>query len=128
MPAQDPNPFAELGKRTRVGLALERWLSADKWRATAEERLATTGLTFKQWLVLAAAEDGIRESGAVSQSDIARCTGLDAMTVSRAMRALDDAELANRDSTGGKYAYSVLVTPKGRRVLKRAFELLSASS
>jgi DNA-binding MarR family transcriptional regulator len=127
----DYNPFGLVDgrERSRTRVALERWLAAEKWRAAVETCLSAHALGFKQWLVLATTDALTRAPGSgVNQSDIARRTGLDRMTVSRVMRALADAGLADRDTDAMGTAYRIHATGKGRRLLKRVSDAVEAAS
>jgi DNA-binding MarR family transcriptional regulator len=127
MSAHDPNPFAAGGHRSATGVALDRWMAAEKWRSAVEQALSARGLTFKQWLVLAAMDAMTRKPpSGVNQSEIARATRLDEMSVSRAMRALVGAGLVDRNIGGTRFEYRIHPTTKGRRVLEKALAAIAA--
>ncbi len=95
-----------------------QWWRAMRWRAAVESRLAGTGLTFTQWLVLDALRDLIRESDdAVNQSEVAARVALSRANVSFVMGALERKWLVSRgpDLTGR--AWRIFLTDSGEQLL-----------
>jgi DNA-binding MarR family transcriptional regulator len=104
-----------------VEQAREGYLAAWRWRRRVEAALRDVGLTFTQWLVLDAAERAIEaQRDAVNQSDVARTTELDRMTVSQVMRTLADLGMVDRGPSASGPAYRIFLTRKGKHLLREA--------
>jgi len=98
---------------------VELWWHAQRWRRIADLALHAKGLSYTEFLVLLAAYLLEREHGdAVSQQEVVERLRLPKMTVSDAMRALDDLGCVNRGPEFESPAFRVFVTPKGRRLLR----------
>ena len=106
----------------RRGLAAEskreQWLAAMSWRRRVEAVVATSGLTFTQWLVLDATNYLIEMTeDAVSQSQVSAHLELDRMTLSHAMTALVEKGLVDRGGAMSGMAWRIFLTPKGSALL-----------
>jgi DNA-binding MarR family transcriptional regulator len=105
------------------GFAL--WHSAMRWQRAIDEALRAVELTHTQFLLLSAAskvEEQAHE--AVTQRAISKEAGIDEATTSRIVRALEKRSLLSRGPTSGdQRAWRVMVTEKGRRLLKTAIPL-----
>lgn len=67
-----------------------------KWRASVDRSLAGIGLTHAQYSLLASLRGLTRSGHAPSQRELADVTGLDAVHVSKLVKALDRAGLVQR--------------------------------
>ncbi len=91
---QRPAPLA--GAR-----GFQLWRSAMAWQRAVEAALGPSGLTHTQYLVLATVEQLMHEiQDAVSQQAIARRAGVDPVTTSRVLRALELRGLCSRGPCG----------------------------
>ncbi len=101
-----------------------------RWQRGLDASLVSLKLTHTQYLVLWAAESATDEaSDAVNQRTIAERAGLDEVTTSRLVRVLSDRGLLDRGPTlGDRRAWRVLVTAKGKQLLKRAAPDVEAAS
>lgn len=109
------------------GVAL--WQAAMRWRHAVEDALEPVALTLTRWWILAAADMLATEAGeAISQNAIARWARVDRATTSQVIRKLEAEGLIDRSPEFGGPAFRVLVTPKGRRVLRSATPLVETAS
>jgi DNA-binding MarR family transcriptional regulator len=100
-----------------------------RWQRCLDASLGSVRLTHTQYLVLSTAETATDEArDAVSQRSIAERAGLDEVTTSRLVRVLTDRGLIDRAEAADKRAYRILVTPRGRQLLKRAAIDVEAAS
>lgn len=109
--------------------ARDEYLAAWRWRRSVEAALRDLELTFTQWFVLdgvARAQAAARD--AVSQSDVARATELDRMTVSQVMRTLVERSLVDRGPSASGPTYRLIVTRQGKQVLRQADEAIHAAN
>lgn len=106
------------------------WRSAMRWQRTVDAALRPLGLTHTRYLVLAAAEQLVRElDDAVAQQGIAARAGLDKVTTSGLARRLEQQGLLDRGPDGvDARAWRVLVTRRGRDKLRRARPLVAAAA
>jgi len=72
------------------------WLLSARWRATMDRALAAHGLTQAQYSVLAPLYSLTRDGTRPSQRELADVTGLDAVYVSKLVRALEKAGMVAR--------------------------------
>jgi DNA-binding MarR family transcriptional regulator len=101
--------------------ARAEYLAAWRWRRRVEATLRDAGLTFTQWLVLDAVERAVTaQRDAVNQSDVARTTELDRMTVSQVMRTLSELGMVDRGPSASGPAYRIFLTRKGTHALREA--------
>ena len=90
-----------------------------RWQRRVARELAPLNLTLMQWLVLDTTNALITETGdAVSQQAIATRLEIDKMTVSHAMRALNNLALVDRGPDFLYCAWRIWVTKKGIDVLE----------
>jgi DNA-binding MarR family transcriptional regulator len=116
-------------RHTAVRACLRGWQQGVRWRQIVEKELSSFRLTFVEWLVLDATKRMVRRRGdAVSQSQIAERTGLDRMTVSRAMTALDRRALVSRGPDMYCIAYRVFATEEGRSLADACNAVVEAAS
>ena len=105
------------------------YLAAWRWRRSVEAALRDLELTFTQWFVLegvARAEAAAHD--AVSQSDVARATELDRMTVSQVMKTLVERSLVDRGPSASGPTYRLIVTRLGKQLLRQADEAIHAAN
>jgi DNA-binding MarR family transcriptional regulator len=92
-----------------------------RWQRNLDASLVASKLTHTQYLVLSAAESATEEArDAVTQRAIAERAGLDEVTTSRVARLLTDRGLLDRGGSFDHRAYRIIVTQKGRQLLRRA--------
>ncbi len=117
-----------LGPGALAGFAL--WREAMAWQREVNRVLRSSGLTHTQVLVLSALDAATKgDEGAASQSAIARAAGLDKVTVSAVVRALDARGLVDRNITlGDARAWRVIITRKGTLALATAVRLVEEAS
>jgi DNA-binding MarR family transcriptional regulator len=116
-------------KGTLVGRGFALWREAMRWQRCLDASLGSVRLTHTQYLVLSTAETATDEArDAVSQRSIAERAGLDEVTTSRLVRVLTDRGLLDRAEAADKRAYRILVTPRGRQLLRRAAVDVEAAS
>src|SRR5215831_764349 len=97
-----PNTTANttMGPGALAGFAL--WRDAMAWQREVNRALRSSGLTHTQVLVLSALDSASRRTQeAISQSTIASAAGLDKVTVSAVVRALEARQLVDRNITSG---------------------------
>lgn len=108
-----------------------RWRDVMAWGRDVNRALRRLGLTHTQVLVLSALDAACKSAGddAVSQSAIARESGLDKATVSAVVRVLEARGLVSRAETSGDArAWRVILTQKGTRALAAAVPLVEDAS
>jgi DNA-binding MarR family transcriptional regulator len=127
-PRLDATANATLGPGALAGFAL--WRQAMAWQREVNRALRSSGLTHTQLLVLSALDSASKSADdPVSQSVIARAAGLDKVTVSALIRALEARELVNRSITSGDArAWRVVLTRKGTLALASAARLVEQAS
>ncbi len=92
-----------------------------RWQRNVDAGLVALRLTHTQYLVLFTAQSVTDETrDAVTQRGIAERAGLDEVTTSRVVRLLSERGLLDRGESRDRRAYRILVTHKGRQLLKRA--------
>lgn len=106
-----------------------RWQAAMSWRRRIDAVLAGSGLRFNDWLVLAATRRLVRETGDdVSQNQVAARLQLSRMSVTNAMRSLDDKGLVSRGGAMSGPAWRVFVTREGIQFLRELAASIEAAS
>jgi DNA-binding MarR family transcriptional regulator len=105
------------------------WLHAVRWRKRVEAVLASSGLTFTQWLVLEATRELLRATeDAVSQGDVAAHLEMHRTTVSDAMIVLASKGLVDRGCAAEGPSWRVILTSKARQLLRHLEPLLDVVS
>jgi len=106
------------------------WRVAMAWQRSVDRALRPLGLTHTQVLVLSALDTAIRRADeAVSQAAVAAEAGLDKVTVSTLLRALEKRGFVYRDvGFGDKRVWRVHHTAKGERALASAVPLVEKAS
>ena len=91
-----------------------------KWHELIKSQLKTIDLTHPQFVVLTTLAALLRQQEWVSQTDIARFSDMDAMTVSQIIRLLVKKEVHPKDSR----ANIILLTEQGLRKVNQALPLV----
>jgi MarR family transcriptional regulator, organic hydroperoxide resistance regulator len=117
-----------LGSGAIAGFAL--WRLAMAWQRSVDRALRPLGLTHTRLLVLSALDSASKRVGEqVSQAAIAAEAGLDKVTVSTVLRALESRGLVGRDvGFGDDRMWHIMLTSKGERVLASAVPLVEQAS
>jgi DNA-binding MarR family transcriptional regulator len=106
-----------------------RWQAAMSWRRRIDAVLAGSGLRFNDWLILAATCRLVREIGdAVSQNQVATRLQLSRMSVTNAMRALDERGFVSRGGPMSGPAWRVFVTREGVELLNKYAKVIESAS
>jgi DNA-binding MarR family transcriptional regulator len=96
------------------------WRVSNAWQRAVRGALQPWGLTHAQAVVLATI-DWIGGGGRVKQYEVAELAGMDPMTTSQVVRALEEKELVKRARhPQDARAITVGLTSKGKKVLQRA--------
>ncbi len=107
-----------------------QWLAALRWHQQIKTCLASSGMTFTEWLVLDATWSLVSRSGdAVSENELKSALEIDALTIWHAMAVLDHRRLVSRGCSMSGKGWRVLVTSEGvdfLRALKPHLEAASA--
>jgi DNA-binding MarR family transcriptional regulator len=115
----------------QLELKKRQWLAALRWRRHMKACLASSGITFTEWLVLDATWSlGSRTGSAVSPNEVAVDLEIDALTLWHAMAVLDQRGLVSRGPSMSGKSWHVSVTREGvdlLHALKPSIEMLSAS-
>ena len=113
-----PLPTQFAGPAESPGFLL--WKISNAWQRRQRMALQPYGLTHSQFVVLAtAAWFGASET--LTQSRISRLSGIDPMTTSQVLRALEAASLIQRvDHPTDPRAKSIMVTQVGRDLARKA--------
>ncbi|HEY2404900.1 MAG TPA: hypothetical protein VGI10_02810 [Polyangiaceae bacterium] len=91
--------------------------------------LSQLGLSFSEWLVLDATWQLMLElDDAVNQAMVVVRSGLDKMTVSRAMRALEASGSVTRGPDLSGPAYRIFVTKRGEHLARHAEQCVNRLS
>ncbi|WP_218021509.1 MarR family winged helix-turn-helix transcriptional regulator [Nocardia acidivorans] len=101
------------------------WRLSTRWRAVLDRALAAHGLTQAQYSVLAPLYGLTRDGARPSQRKLADLTGLDAVYISKLVRALEKQGLVVRAaSTADPRAVELSLTPSGIETARRAIALV----
>ena len=105
--------------RQNVGYLI--WRLSMRWRAAMDSALAPHGLTQAQYSVLAPLYGMIRGGARPSQRELADITGLDAVYISKLVRALEREGFVTRTtSTADPRAVELALTERGEATLREA--------
>jgi DNA-binding MarR family transcriptional regulator len=117
--------MAEVEAPNNVGYLL--WRLAMRWRAAVDRATAPLGLTHAQYSVLASLY-GLSRSGArPSQRELADFTGLDAVYVSKLVRALEQSGFLERTiHMADPRAVQLSLTEAGNAVVQAAVQTVHA--
>jgi DNA-binding MarR family transcriptional regulator len=108
-------------KATAAARGFALWREAMRWQRNLDSSLGPHRLTHTQYLVLVAADGATEEAkDAVTQRAVAERAGLDEVTTSRVVRLLADRGLLDRGPSTDRRAYRIVVTQKGRQLVRRA--------
>lgn len=101
------------------------WRLSTRWRATLDRALAPHGLTQAQYSVLAPLYGLTRDGARPSQRQLADLTGLDAVYISKLVRALERQGLVTRAaSAADPRAVELSLTEQGGETAQRTIELV----
>jgi MarR family transcriptional regulator, organic hydroperoxide resistance regulator len=113
-----PLPTQFAGPAESPGFLL--WKISNAWQRRQRMALQPFGLTHSQFVVLATAT-WFGASETLTQSRISRLSGIDPMTTSQVLRALEAASLIQRvDHPKDPRAKSIMVTRVGRDLARKA--------
>ena len=113
-----PLPTRVSGPAESPGFLL--WKISNAWQRRQRTALQPFGLTHSQFVVLATAT-WFGASETLTQSRISRLSGIDPMTTSQVLRALEAASLIQRvDHPKDPRAKSIMVTRAGRDLARKA--------
>ena len=113
-----PLPTRVSGPAESPGFLL--WKISNAWQRRQRVALQPFGLTHSQFVVLATAT-WFGASETLTQSRISRLAGMDPMTTSQVLRALEAAALIQRvDHPRDPRAKSIMVTRAGRDLARKA--------
>lgn len=112
----------EIGKN--VGYLI--WRLSMRWRASVDRALAPHGLTQAQYAVLAPLYGMTRGGARPSQRELADMTGLDAMYISKLVRALERAGFVTRTtSPADPRAVAVTMTEHGEATMRQTMGIVA---
>ena len=113
-----PLPTRMTGPAQSPGFLL--WKISNAWQRRQRMALQPHGLTHSQFVVLATAT-WFGASETLTQARISQLSGIDPMTASQVLRALEAASLIQRvDHPRDPRAKSIVVTPAGRDLARKA--------
>jgi DNA-binding MarR family transcriptional regulator len=102
------------------------WRLSTGWRAAMDRVLEPLGLTQAQYAVLAPLYGMSRSGARPSQRELADLTGLDAVYISKLVRALERAGLVERSaSTADTRAVELTLTDQGIATVREAMPLVA---
>lgn len=106
---------------SRQNLGFLVWRLSMRWRAAMDAALAPYGLTHAQYSVLAPLYGMTRGGGRPSQRELADLTGLDAVYISKLVRALEREGFVSRQvSAADPRAVELALTERGQETLREA--------
>ena len=101
------------------------WRLSMKWRAAVDAAVEPLGLTHAQYSVLASLRGMTRGGGQPSQRELADHTGLDAIYVSKLVRALEQRWLVERTADPrDSRAVRLCISAAGKDVIDRAIPIV----
>jgi DNA-binding MarR family transcriptional regulator len=120
-----PLPTKHTGPAESPGFLL--WKVSNHWQRRQRAALQPLGLTHSQFVILAtAAWFGASET--LTQARISELTGIDPMTTSQVVRALEAASLVERrDHPDDPRAKAIVVTSQGRERARKAIVVVEAT-
>jgi len=124
-PASPPLPTRFSGPSESPGFLL--WKVSNAWQRRQRAALEPLGITHSQFVVLATATwFGATET--LTQARIAELSGIDPMTTSQLVRALEAASLVDRHThPDDPRAKAIVVTAAGREKAKKALVVVEAT-
>jgi DNA-binding MarR family transcriptional regulator len=112
---------SDTGSEVRRNVGYLIWRLSMRWRATMDAALAPHGLTQAQYSVLAPLYGMTRSGARPSQRELADLTGLDAVYVSKLVRALErEGFVAREVSAADPRAVELSLTEQGTATLRDA--------
>jgi len=101
------------------------WHLSIQWRVAVDRALAPLGLTHAHYSLLASLYALSRGGARPSQRELADFTGLEAMYISKLVRALEAAKrLRRRDHPDDPRAFQLELTPSGEALAQNAAEVV----
>jgi MarR family transcriptional regulator, organic hydroperoxide resistance regulator len=109
--------------RGNVGFLI--WRLSMRWRAAMDHELAPLGLTQAQYAVLAPLYGMSRDGARPSQRELADLTGLDAVYISKLVRALERAGFVTRSThAADPRAVELSLTEQGTATVQEAQKIV----
>ena len=123
--AAPPLPTKHAGPAESPGFLL--WKVSNLWQRRQRAALQPLGLTHSQFVILATATwFGAAET--LTQARLSELTGIDPMTTSQVLRALEAASLVERrDHPDDPRAKAIVVTNQGRERARKAIVVVEAT-
>jgi DNA-binding MarR family transcriptional regulator len=116
---------ADTETEVRVNVGFLIWRLSMRWRAAMDHVLAPLGLTQAQYAVLAPLGSMARGGARPSQRELSDLTGLDAVYISKLVRALERAGFVARSThPADPRAVELSLTEHGTATLDKASELV----
>lgn len=121
-PKSPPLPTRHSGPAESPGLLL--WKVSNAWQRRQRAALQPFGLTHSQFVILATAT-WFGASETLTQARLSELSGVDPMTTSQVVRALESAGLVQRrDHPDDPRAKAIVVTHAGREKARRALPVV----
>lgn len=115
----DPSPFKYEKADDSAGFLL--WKITALWQRKLAEVLGEFGITQTQYAILASLKWFEERNEPTTQANLVRHTRIDKMTVSKAIRRLEDDGLVLREtSSHDSRATDVCFTPQGKKLIQKA--------
>lgn len=109
-----------------LGPGFMLWQVTNGWQRLVRARLAPTGLTYVQIVLLAGLKDKLAGGAAISQATLAQAVGADPMMTSQVLRTLETAGLVKRERNPTDTRSRLLsLTPAGKTRLAAALPLIT---
>jgi DNA-binding MarR family transcriptional regulator len=103
------------------------WKVSNAWQRRQRAALQPLGLTHSQFVLLAAAT-WFGHTETLTQARLAELTGVDVMTTSQVLRALEAAKFVERDThPDDPRAKTLVVTARGREIARKAIVVVEAT-
>ena len=113
------SPFKYLKAEDSAGFLL--WKITALWQRRLAEVLGEFGITQTQYAMLASLRWFEEQGEATTQAHLVEHAGIDKMTVSKAIRRLEESGLVVRErSSSDSRATNARFTPKGKRLIQKA--------
>ena len=117
--------MSDIGSEVRHNAGVLIWRLSMGWRAAMDRVLEPLGLTQAQYAVLAPLYGMSRSGARPSQRELADLTGLDAVYISKLVRALERAGFVERSaSTVDTRAVELTLTDHGLATVREAMPLV----
>lgn len=119
---RDERPFASRFKGPKESPGFTLWKVSNAWQRAIRAALAPLGVTHAQFVLLAtAAWHSSKDGKPLSQRQLSERSGVDVMTTSQVVRALEEAGLVERSvHADDPRARAITVTAEGLAIVRRA--------